>query len=70
MHLKKPKKLEHNFSNKSHLIVIPFTGPMIETFDEFWRMIWEQNIQAIVMLTNLLEVGKVNNNIFKQHAGH
>ena len=33
---------------------------MKSTFDLFWRMVYEQNITIIVMITHLFESGKVN----------
>jgi len=33
---------------------------MKNTVDDFWLMIWQQGVQAIVMITNIIERGKVN----------
>ncbi|CAB3388960.1 Hypothetical predicted protein, partial [Cloeon dipterum] len=33
-------------------------GPTAETIDDFWRMVWQEKVSLIVMLTNLLEGGK------------
>ena len=34
-------------------------GPLAATQDDFWRMVWEFNVKAIVMLTKLMENNKV-----------
>ena len=34
-------------------------GPMPASFGKFWRMVWEQQTQVIVMMTNLVEGGQV-----------
>ncbi|MGH0134066.1 UNVERIFIED_CONTAM: hypothetical protein FKN15_054463 [Acipenser sinensis] len=33
--------------------------PMQETVYDFWRMVWQENTASIVMVTNLVEVGRV-----------
>ncbi|XP_056594537.1 protein tyrosine phosphatase receptor type Ma isoform X7 [Triplophysa dalaica] len=34
-------------------------GPMQETIYDYWRMVWQENTATIVMVTNLVEVGRV-----------
>ena len=41
---------------------LSFQGPMQETVFDFWRMVWQENTAAIVMVTNLVEVGRVGIN--------
>ncbi|XP_030053718.1 receptor-type tyrosine-protein phosphatase H isoform X3 [Microcaecilia unicolor] len=34
-------------------------GPLPDTMGDFWRMVWEQRVGTVVMLTNCTESGKV-----------
>nr|DBA28710.1 TPA: hypothetical protein GDO54_009017 [Pyxicephalus adspersus] len=34
-------------------------GPLPKTFDDFWRMVWEQKVLIIVMTTRVIERGRI-----------
>lgn len=36
-------------------------GPLKDTVDDFWRMVWEHRASTIMMLCQLEEKGKVSN---------
>ena len=40
--------------------VVFLAGPMQETIYDFWRMVWHENTASIIMVTNLVEVGRVS----------
>lgn len=44
--------------NNSPREFIVTQGPLYGTRDDFWRMVWEQNCRAIVMLTKCIEKGR------------
>ena len=35
-------------------------APIYDTIPDFWRMIWECNVNTVVMLCGIFEGGKVN----------
>lgn len=46
--------------------VLLFPGPMQETIYDFWRMVWHENTASIIMVTNLVEVGRVSQPIHRK----
>ena len=52
--------LPHTQGYHSEQEYIATQGPLDQTVVDFWRMVWEQNSATIIMLTNLVELGKVH----------
>lgn len=35
-------------------------GPKPNTLNDFWRMIWQERVEHIIMIANVIEGGKVS----------
>ena len=44
-------------------MLVFFLGPTKDMVDDFWQMIFQENISLIVMLTNVIEKGAVGSTI-------
>lgn len=62
-----PPKKGHDYVNANYIdgwqrtrAYIGTQGPLPPTFDGFWRMVWEQRVSIVVMITNLVERGRVS----------
>ena len=42
------------------LHVHALSGPVTQSVEQFWRMVWEYQLETIVMLTKCVEGGKVS----------
>ena len=42
-------------------------GPLPNTTQDFWQMVWEQQVNVIAMVTLEQEGGKVNKNFISIH---
>ena len=55
----------NNYINANYITIkeecefIATQGPLPGTKDDFWSMVWQENARTIVMLTQLVENGKI-----------
>lgn len=60
-----PKKKRLGTVNVAfHCFLTLFLGPKQNTVADFWCMVWQEHIEQIIMLTNVMEGNTVNNDSY------
>lgn len=48
------------FYMSSSLLINWMQGPMLNTVNDFWQMVWQNNVQSIIMITKMKEYKEVS----------
>ena len=51
-------------NKKTHFV---YSGPNQTTVNDMWRMVWQERVGKIIMLTNLVENGKVTTFVIRHN---
>ena len=52
-------ELAHSFETNNKLIeVLNFVGPLPNTVNDFWWLVWQEQVCVVAMVTNILERGQ------------
>ena len=55
-------------SNVSLFILPQIIGPSRHTMNDFWRMVWQENVYCIVMATNVFEHARVSIGLLEYYS--
>ena len=47
------------FMHAANIMYTLSTGPLLGTVTDFWRLVWQEGVQIIAMVTNTVEHGSV-----------
>ena len=55
-------------SKVSLFILSQIIGPSRHTINDFWRMVWQENVYCIVMATNVFEHARVSIGLLEYYS--